>query len=80
MNSLIEQPVSPVTQPAGPATRWGRRHVKGVAVIRLLVAAWLVLLGSVFCAYGQWWGALLFPLAVLHCWLAYRGLRSNRAH
>jgi hypothetical protein len=79
MNNLMEQPAPAVTRPDGPGTRWGRRHVKGVAVTRLLVAVWLVILGSVFCAYGQWWGALLFPVAVLHCWLAYRGLRSERA-
>ena len=53
------------------ASEFGRRHVKGVAVIRYLVAAWLVGLGLVFCLLGYWWGALLFVVAALNAWLAY---------
>jgi signal transduction histidine kinase len=45
------------------STPFGRRHVKGVALIRYLVAIWLVCLGSAFCAAGHWWGVLLFPAA-----------------
>jgi hypothetical protein len=56
-----------------------RRHVRHVALIRLLVATWLVILGSVFCASGHWWGALLFAGAGLHGWLAYKMPRSKRA-
>ena len=53
-------------------TRFGWRHVKGVAVIRLLVAIWLVILGSFMCASGQWWGAFLFAAAAVVGWLAYQ--------
>jgi threonine/homoserine/homoserine lactone efflux protein len=63
-----------------PLTEWGRGHVKAVAVIRLLVALWLVILGAVFCASGHWWGALYFPGAALVAWLAYQLPRSRRAH
>ena len=49
---------------------FARRHVKGVALVRLLVAVWLVILGSIFCAYRHWWGAFLFPVAALVGWLA----------
>ena len=70
----------------GPAMiryRWpgtfGWRHVKGVALIRLLVAIWLVILGSVFCASGHWWGAFLFAAAALVGWLAYQMPRWKRA-
>jgi signal transduction histidine kinase len=45
------------------STPFGLRHVKGIAVVRYLVAIWLVCLGSAFCAFGHWWGALLFPAA-----------------
>jgi signal transduction histidine kinase len=45
------------------STGFGRRHVKGVAIVRYLVAIWLTLLGSVLCALGQFWGALFFPTA-----------------
>lgn len=44
-------------------TPFGWRHVRGVALFRLLVAIWLLCLGSAFCAYGQWWGAFFFPAA-----------------
>ncbi|MGH9030126.1 MAG: sensor histidine kinase [Acidimicrobiales bacterium] len=55
-----------------PATRFGWRHVKGVAVTRFLVAIWLAILGSIFCASGHWWGALLFVAAGGVGWLAYQ--------
>ena len=53
------------------STEFGRRHVKGVAITRLLVASWLVILASTFCASGRWWGALLFVAAALVGSLAY---------
>ena len=51
---------------------FGRRHVKGVAAFRWIVAIWLTVLGSFFCALGQWWGASLFAVAILVGWLAYQ--------
>jgi hypothetical protein len=48
------------------------RHAKGVAVIRFLVAVWLLILGAIFCATGHWWGAFLFVAAFLIAWLAYQ--------
>jgi hypothetical protein len=73
--------------PTGPApwiarsvsTEFGRRHVKGVAITRLLVAIGLVTLGSIFCAAGHWWGALLFVPAALNGWFAYLMPRWKRA-
>jgi len=53
------------------STEFGRRHVKGVAITRLLVAIAAVTLGSIFCASGQWWGAFLFIPAALNLWFAY---------
>jgi chromate transport protein ChrA len=52
--------------------RFGWRHVKGVAAVRAVVALWLIALGAIFCAYGYWWGALLFVAAGLVGWLAYQ--------
>jgi hypothetical protein len=73
----------PAIQPEWPGAQSGWRSVKRVALIRLLIAIWLVILGSVFCAFGHWWGALLgalfFALAGLHGWLAYKMTRSKRA-
>jgi signal transduction histidine kinase len=48
------------------------RHAKGVAVIRFLVAVWLLILGAIFCAAGHWWGVFLFVAAFLIAWLAYQ--------
>jgi apolipoprotein N-acyltransferase len=53
-------------------TQFEWRHVKGVAVIRALVALWLVALGSIAFAEGYWWGAFLYVVAGLVGWLAYR--------
>ena len=61
------------------STEFGRRHVKGVAITRLLVAIALVILGSIFCVLGHWWGALLFIPAALNLWFAYLMPRWKRA-
>jgi hypothetical protein len=53
------------------STEFGRRHVKGIAAVRCLVAIWLVIVGSILCASGHWWGALLFAGAALVGSLAY---------
>ena len=71
-----DETMQPPTRPAPwivarISTEFGRRHVKGVAIIRSLVAIWLVALGSIFCASGHWWGALLFVPAALNLWFAY---------
>ena len=71
-----DEAMQPPTRPApwiarSVSTEFGRRHVKGVAIARLLVAIAAVTLGSIFCASGQWWGALLFVPAALNLWFAY---------
>jgi len=66
------KPVPWIIRHGWPGTQFGWRHVKGAAVIRLLAATWLVILGSIFCASGHWWGALLFVAAGVVGWLAYQ--------
>jgi hypothetical protein len=66
------KPVPGIIRPGWPGTQFGWRHVRGVAVIRWLVAIWLVILGAIFCASGHWWGAFLFVAAGLVGWLAYQ--------
>ena len=63
------------------STEFGLRHVRGVAITRLLVTVWLVILGSFFCLLGHWYwlGALLFVPAALNGWLAYQMPRWNGA-
>lgn len=51
---------------------FGWRHANGIAVIRFLVAVWLVCLGSIFLAFGEWWGVFLFVAAGVLGWLAYQ--------
>ncbi len=83
--------MQPPTRPAPSiarniSTEFGRRHVKGVAIARLLVAIAAVTLGSIFCVSGHWWGALLFIPAALNLWFAYlmpswkRALDAENAH
>ena len=50
---------------------FGLRHTKGVAITRWLVMIWLVILGSIVCAYGYWWGAFLYLGAAANGWFAY---------
>jgi hypothetical protein len=61
------------------STEFGRRHVTGVGITRLLVAIAAVTLGSIFCVSGHWWGALLFVPAALNGWFAYLMPRWKRA-
>jgi signal transduction histidine kinase len=61
------------------STEFGRRHYKGVALTRLLVAVAVVTLGSVFWATGHWWGPLLYVPAALNLWFAYLMPRWKRA-
>lgn len=61
------------------STPFGRRHTHGIAVIRFLVAIWLVCLGSIYCGFGYWWGAFLFVGAGLVGWLAYEMPRWKEA-
>jgi hypothetical protein len=71
------RPVPGIIRHEGPGTRWGQSHVNGVALIRLLAVIWLVVLGSIFCASGHWWGACFFVVAGLVGWLAYKLPRSR---
>jgi hypothetical protein len=68
----MQPPITPAPWIARSiSTEFGRRHVKGVAITRLLVAIALVTLGSIFCASGRWAGALLFIPAALNLSFAY---------
>ena len=55
------------------------RYPKTIIAIRLVVAAWLLALGSVLCAYGYWGGALIYLGAIAHLVLAYRLFKTSRA-
>ncbi len=75
--------VQPSTKPVpdiirATVRRFGWRDVRRVAVIRWVVAIWLVTLGSIFCVSGHWWGALLFVAAGLNGWLAIQMPRWRR--
>jgi hypothetical protein len=66
----------PPTRPApwiarSVSTQFGRRHVRGVAITRLLAAVAMVTAGSILCAAEYWWGAVLFVPAAMNLWFAY---------
>ena len=79
-DETMQPPTRPAPWIAGSiSTEFGRRHVKGVAITRLLVAIAAVTLGSIFCATGHWWGTLLFVPAAVNLWFAYLMPRWKRA-
>ena len=76
--------MKPPTRPApwiarSVSTEFGRRHVRGVAITRLLIAIGMVTAGSIIWASGQWWGALWFVPAAVNLWFAYLMPRWKRA-
>ena len=48
------------------------RHPKAWGGVCVAVGLWLFVLGVILCAFGFWWGALLFAVAALELWIAYR--------
>ena len=62
-------PVPRIVRRVMPDLEW--RHVHGIALIRFLVAVWLVCLGTIVLAFGYWWGLSLYAAAGLVGWLAY---------
>jgi hypothetical protein len=63
------RPVPGIVRRIGRPFGW--RHVKGVALTRLLVAIWLVCLGIIFCSLGYWEGVFFFLAAAPVGALAY---------
>lgn len=44
---------------------WDLQHQRSSFVIRLLLAAWILVIIVLLCASGRWWGmALALPLAL----------------
>jgi hypothetical protein len=52
------------------------RHPKAWAGLESAVAIWLIILGTILCSYGFWWGALLIAVAALQLWISCRLVRS----
>jgi signal transduction histidine kinase len=48
------------------------RHPKVWGGLCLAAGLWLVILGTILCAYGFWWGAGLIAVGALELWIAYR--------
>ncbi len=69
MMQSSNKPVRPIARAI--VTDFGRRHVKGVAVARLLAAICFVAVGLFFCATGHWWGAFLFVAAAANGAVVY---------
>lgn len=71
-----DEAVRPTTKPVPwiikrTTSEFGWRHANGIAVIRFLVAVWLVCLGSIFLAFGEWGGVFLYVAALLIGSLSY---------
>jgi hypothetical protein len=59
--------------------RFVYRHPKAWASLCLAAGSWLVILGTILCAYGFWWGAGLMAVGALELWIAYRLLRVAKS-
>ncbi len=58
-------------------TSLDRRHPRGVILIRVLVAAWLLALTGILLAVGYWgWALLTLAGAMTHSVWAYRVYRA----
>jgi hypothetical protein len=71
-----DEMMQPSNKPVPPIARailtdFGRRHVKGVAVARLLAVICFVAVGLFFCVTGHWWGAILFVSAAANGAVVY---------
>jgi hypothetical protein len=59
------------------ATSFDRKHPRGVILIRVLVAAWLLALTGILLAYGYWgWALVTAAGAAAHIVWAYRVYRA----
>jgi membrane protease YdiL (CAAX protease family) len=66
-----------------PITRMstlGQRHPRQVAIVRVGVGIWLLVLTAILygAGHGGWWEGLLVATALLHFGLAYRLVRIAR--
>jgi signal transduction histidine kinase len=48
------------------------RHPRAWGGVCLAAGSWLVILGTILCSYGFWWGAGLIAVGALEVWIAYR--------
>jgi hypothetical protein len=55
------------------------RHPAAWIAMRVVIAVWLVTLGSILISRGYPWGALIYLAAALHLALGYRLLKTSRA-
>ncbi len=51
--------------------RYVYRHPRAWGSLCLAAGSWLVILGTILCAYGFWWGAGLIAVGALELWIAY---------
>jgi signal transduction histidine kinase len=52
--------------------RFVYRHPRAWGGVCLAAGSWLVILGTILCSYGFWWGAGLIAVGALEVWIAYR--------
>ena len=52
--------------------RWVYRHPKAWSAVCFVAGTWLVILGTILCAYGFWWGAGLIAIGAFESWIGYR--------
>jgi hypothetical protein len=59
---------------------WEYRYPMSFAGIRAAVGLWLVILGSILCSMGYYWGGpLVLAAAALSLWISYQLLQMARS-
>lgn len=53
-----------------------RHHPKAWAGLTFVVGTWLLILGTILCIYGFWWGAALIAVAALEASVGVHLVRS----
>jgi hypothetical protein len=59
---------------------WVFRHPRTSICIYVIPALWWLVLTTLLCSIGYWWGLGLLPFVALHLWLARRVARTIEPH
>jgi hypothetical protein len=69
--------MTPDEERIGFGVRWAGEHYRGMIVLRLLVAVWIVFVTAFACVKGYWWGLGFLLFLALDLWLLRNLVRSH---
>jgi hypothetical protein len=74
LKSAIFMRLRQVTLTHEPA--WAHRHPRALICLRTGIGLWLLILTTILCSRGYWWGLVLLAPAAAHFYLARRFARA----